>query len=122
MRRLLVQTSVIQSLGMVLMLMTTLLVSRFAGPSTQGSLALVKSFNDLQVAVFSLGLPSAIVIMLNRTGRGHRSVLRLVWKYGLALLLLLPPINLALLALTGSSPEDGTIYLQAVLIGWSRNS
>jgi O-antigen/teichoic acid export membrane protein len=116
MRRLLVQTSAIQSLGVVLLIATTLLVSRFGGPSTQGSFALVKSFNDLQVAIFSLGLPPAIVIMLNRTHRGHRAIKRLIGRYGIVLLLILPPINLGLLSWTKAGHDS--ILLQATLIGW----
>ena len=116
MRRLLIQTSAIQSLGVVFLIATTLIVSRFSGPSTQGSFALVKSFNDLQVAIFSLGLPPAIVIMLNRTQRGHHAIERVIGRYGIVLLLVLPPINFGLLSWTKA--DHDLILLQATLIGW----
>jgi O-antigen/teichoic acid export membrane protein len=118
MRRLLAQTSAIQSIGVVLMLATTLLVSRFGGPATQGSFALVKSFNDLQVAIFSFGIPPALVIMLNRMGRGHLAVERSIYRYGAVLLLALPPLNLLVLQWTGSHFTGQTEYLQAILIGF----
>ncbi|MGC1271657.1 MAG: hypothetical protein WA842_13785 [Croceibacterium sp.] len=117
MRRLLFQTTVIQSLGTILMLLLTLIISRYGGPSTQGSFALVKSFNDLQVAVFSLGLPPAIVIMLNRTGRGHLAIERLLVRYSLVLILGLPFVNAAVLHWLGDVGSGSRLATQAALIG-----
>lgn len=95
MKRLLVQTSLIQSLSVALMLATTLYATRVGGASAQGSLALVKSFNDLLVAIFALGLPSAIVITINRSGRAHSSIVRAIAIYSVILLPALPFVTCA---------------------------
>jgi O-antigen/teichoic acid export membrane protein len=97
MRRILAQTFAVQSIGVALMLGVTLMVSRLGGPDSQGSFALVKSSVDLQVGLFSLGLPSAIVFLLNSTGRGHAAVYRYTLRYGLLLMLALPLLNFAIL-------------------------
>ena len=87
MRKLLAQTFAIQGIGVMLMVGVTIMVARWGGTVSQGSFAIVKSTTDLMVAAFSLGLPPAIVFLLNRTGTGHAAVYRLILRYGLALML-----------------------------------
>lgn len=99
------------------MLATTLLVSRLGGPAAQGSFALVKSLNDLLVAACSLGLPPAIVILLNRVSRGHRQLLRWIFIYGLILLFSLPVITAVLINLFDDKSIYSSIFVQSLLIG-----
>jgi O-antigen/teichoic acid export membrane protein len=89
-KRILAQTLSIQSLGVLLMFITTLLVSRLGGANAQGNFAFVKSMNDFQVAVFSFGMPSAIVYLLNLHDNAHFKMLRFIWLYSFILLIILP--------------------------------
>jgi O-antigen/teichoic acid export membrane protein len=117
MRRVLTQTVIIQSFGMALILSTTLFVSRIGGPDAQGGLALVKSISDLQVAICSLGLPSGIVYVLNKTGQGHRPAFRISLLYALFLIIALTVLDVILLHFI--RPESGIYHLliQAALFG-----
>lgn len=117
MRKLLAQTFVIQGLGVALMFLVTVIIARWGGAESQGSFAMVKSMTDLQVAICSLGLPPAIVFMLNRQQGGHNAVYRVTMRYGLALMLVLPLVSLYILRATASSMHDGLILVQALAIG-----
>jgi O-antigen/teichoic acid export membrane protein len=117
MKRVLAQTLSIQSLGVLLMLATTLLVARMGGADAQGNFALVKSLNDFLVAIFSLGMPSAIVYLINQNGHGHFVILRHIWRYSFALLLLLPMITYMVLYWLYPEAPAVTRIIQAVLIG-----
>lgn len=108
---------VIQAFGVAVMFLVTLIVSRVGGPAAQGSFAFIKSTADFQVAVFSLGLPQAIVFMLNRRGVGHYAIYVNIARYCFGLMIVLPVLNLGWLwwfAPTGSQP---LLLLQALLIG-----
>ena len=117
MRRILTQTVGMQGLGVALMFGVTLLVSRLGGPESQGNFALVKSATDLQVAIFSFGLPPAIVFLLNRTGTGHRAAFRLSLLYGLVLVLVLPLLDFVLLLASGAVTGLPQIAAHAIGIG-----
>jgi O-antigen/teichoic acid export membrane protein len=116
MKRLIAQTVSIQSLGVLLVLGMTLWVSRFGGPQAQGQFALVKSINDLQVAMFTFGLPSGLVYVLNKAGRGHHALLRYSLLYTAVLLVLLPGINYMLLHWLHPEAAISDRMLQALLI------
>lgn len=117
MRKLLAQTFAIQGIGVVLMVGVTSMVARWGGTASQGSFAIVKSMTDLMVAAFSLGLPPAIVFLLNRTGTGHAAVYRLILRYGLALMLVLPLLSLPLIMLGGTRQGGEVPIIQAISIG-----
>lgn len=117
MRKLLAQTFAIQGIGVMLMVGVTIMVARWGGTVSQGSFAIVKSTTDLMVAAFSLGLPPAIVFLLNRTGTGHAAVYRLILRYGLALMLVLPLLSLPLIILGGIGQRGEVPIIQAVSIG-----
>lgn len=106
MKRLLAQTLVIQCLGVLLLLGITLFVARIGGAEEQGRFALVKSINDLQVALFSLGLPSGLVFTLNKSGSGHRAAFQAVLIYTSCLLALATAVNFFTLAWL--LPDTGT--------------
>lgn len=117
MQRLIAQTIVLQGLGVLLMLGTTLLIARAGGAPVQGSFALVKSINDLQVALFCFGMPSAIVYLLNRTGSGHRVIYRWARRYTFLLLLTLPAVNIGLMSLINPGMPWTELLTRAALIG-----
>ncbi len=117
MRLVLAQTFIIQSIGVALMLATTLIVSRLGGPAAQGSFAFVKSVIDLEVAIFSLGLPSAIVFMLNSTRQGYEQTSAYLLRYMVILLLILPVLNIVPFALLHGISGITEYLTRAVLIG-----
>lgn len=117
MRMQLALTVIAQTASVALTLATSLFVARVGGAEAQGSLALVKSVIDLQVAVCSLGLPAGIVFMLNKAGTGHRPLFRLSIGYGALLLLALSVFNIGLLIVIRPTLEGGRIALMAVLLG-----
>ncbi|MFM6852694.1 MAG: hypothetical protein ACKOUM_01265, partial [Sphingopyxis sp.] len=110
-------TVIVQALGMMLVLATSLFVARMGGAQAQGALALVKSVTDLQVAICSLGLPSGMIFMLNKTGTGHRPLFRLSIGYGAVLLLVLSAFNAGLLAVIRPALDGPTLALTAILLG-----
>ena len=99
------------------MLATTLIVSRLGGPAAQGSFALVKSVIDLEVAIFSLGLPSAIVFMLNITRQGYEQTSAYLLRYMVILILILPVLNIALFVIFYGISSLTEYLTRAVLIG-----
>lgn len=117
MQRSIVQTIVLQGLGALIMLATTLLIARTGGVTAQGSFALVKSINDLQVAICSMGLPAGVVYMLNKTGMGHRPLFRFSLRYGVFLLGALSLFDAGLLIVIRPALDLSTLALTAVLLG-----
>lgn len=117
MRRLIAQTFAIQGLGVILMFGVTLLVSRLGGAAAQGSFALVKGATDLLVAIFSLGLPPAIVFVLNSTRSGHGVVYRAALKYTAGLTLALPLLVAFSLVKFSNASLDWELALKALAIG-----
>lgn len=117
MQRLIAQTIVLQGLGVLLMLATTLLIARAGGVTIQGSFALVKSINDLQVALFCFGMPPAIVYLLNRTGSGHRVIYRWARRYTFLLLLILPAVNVGVMSFINPGMPWTELIIRAGLIG-----
>lgn len=117
MRKVLLQTATIQGMGVMLMFAVTLLVARLGGPSEQGSFAFVKSTTDFLVSIFSLGLPPAIVYLLNRTGDGHNMIYRYSLSYGVVLTLSLP-VLVWIVARQSGLPEDKiSLVFRSVAIG-----
>jgi O-antigen/teichoic acid export membrane protein len=116
-KRLLAQTIAIQGLGVIVMFAVTLYVARVGGTTSQGSFAFVKSVTDLQVAIFSLGLPSAIIFMLNKRGTGHQAVFRKSLAYGATLSVILPIFTFAALKMVMNSEINTNVALQALTIG-----
>jgi O-antigen/teichoic acid export membrane protein len=119
MRKLIAQTFAIQGIGVGLMFALTLLVSRLGGPEAQGSFALVKSATDLLVGIFSLGLPSAIIYLLNKSGSGHGIVYRLSIQYGLVLALILPIITGAAIIFSGTESNINSVIMRSTVIGFA---
>lgn len=95
----------------------TLLVSRFGGAATQGSFAIVKGATDLLVAIFSLGLPPAIVFVLNSTRSGHDVVYKTTLKYTGALTLVLPFLAAFALVYIYNANLDRELAFKALTIG-----
>lgn len=116
MRKVLAQTFLIQGAGVALMLAVTLFISRLGGPDAQGGFALVKSATDLLVGLCSLGLPSAIVYLLNRTASGHAAVYRHCRRYGNFLALLLPVPVFAAVYFSGIEANTSAAIVRSLAI------
>lgn len=117
MKRAIVQTILVQGLGVLVMLVTTLVIARTGGVNVQGSFALVKSINDLQVAICSMGVPAGVVYMLNKTEVGHRPLFRLSLLYGAVLLVILIVFDAGLLMIIRPAIDGATLALTAGLLG-----
>lgn len=95
----------------------TLLVSRLGGPEAQGSFALVKSATDLLVGIFSLGLPSAIIYLLNKSSGGQYVIYRHSIRYGLILAIVLPVLIGAATIVSGSETNISAAVIRSTAIG-----
>ena len=98
MKKLLLVTLSIQSLGVLANFLLTFSVAKVAGAEAQGTFALYKGIFDLQIAFFIFGLPSGLVYFINKSEAMEYSIFHLSWKYALVIFPILVGINAILLS------------------------
>ncbi len=83
----LIITILLQSLGSITTVITTLIISHHYGPAGQGYMSYIRSSIDLLSTIALFGFPQAFIYMINRQIISLPWVMKFTWVYSLLLIL-----------------------------------
>jgi O-antigen/teichoic acid export membrane protein len=101
----------LQLLGIVLSYMTIIMVSRNSGPAAQGDFATMRTFVDSSSVICLMGLPQALVLVINRRQTEIASIAPYIRLYGPVVFLLALASSIVLLPKELAEPTHLTFVL-----------